>query len=393
MTEDTLQKIYSNCTLCPRRCGSDRTVGTGYCGTGDHIMIARAALHMWEEPVLTGKGGAGTVFFSGCNMKCVYCQNYEISSGRKGITSDKAVGKAVSGLEPKSAISAPGNYSDKFSMRNNDSSDYIKRYDMGNGTSANTTNKTSSKKGNDPDVESGESGGKLLGNNITISGLADIFLRLQDEGAENIDLVTPTHFTPSVIAALDIVRHRLRIPIVYNCGGYESTDTIDMLNGYVDIYMPDIKYFSDELAIKYSSAPHYFDTAISALGLMVSQTGTPVYDDNGVLKKGTIVRHMVLPGHRADSIAVLNGLYRQPYKDKLIISLLSQYVPMFKACGDAAYKSINRRVTSFEYNSVVKEALRLGFNGFMQEKSSANPSYTPDFDCGLPCSRDNGSSP
>ena len=298
------------------------------------MRLAKAMLHYWEEPVLCAEGGSGAVFFSNCTLRCVFCQNY--------------------------SISAEG-----------------------------------------------------FGKEVSVPELADIFLRLEQQGAQNIDLITASHYLPSVIAALDLVKHRLGIPVVYNCGGYECVQTIRMLDGYIDIYLPDIKYFDNELSVKFSSAPDYFETACRALEEMTRQTGKPVIvngsfnknadnlkmqsdagsflsdSDNAdcrnsdsvrTMKRGVIVRHMVLPGCRKDSLAVLDGLAERFGTDKFMISLLRQYTPFYKAKSETEYKSINRRVTGYEYDSVVEEAAKLGFFGFMQEKNSAKEEYTPLFD-------------
>lgn len=314
------QTLYENCRLCPRACGVNRAKETGFCGAGTQPRLAKAMLHFWEEPVLCGNGGSGAVFFSGCTMKCVFCQNYEISA-------------------------------------------------------------------------------QSFGREISVRSLADVFLSLEEQGAQNIDLITASHYLPSVLAALDLVRHRLSIPVVYNCGGYESVHTLRMLSGYVDIYLPDVKYFDDRLALTYSAAPHYFETACAALEEMLRQTGKPIllsgphavespayrppaqeFDTAGQMVRGVLVRHMVLPCHRADSIAVLGHLAAQFGTDRFLISLLRQYTPFYLAKSDPALQKLNRRVTSFEYDSVVKEALRLGVQGFIQEKSSAKEEYTPLFD-------------
>ena len=307
MNETLLKNLYSDCILCPRACHSDRYAGTGFCGAGTEVKLARAALHLWEEPCLTGDpghpAGAGAIFFSHCNLKCLFCQNFSISSGGFGKT-------------------------------------------------------------------------------VTIRQLADIMLRLESEGAACIDLVTATHYLPSVIAALDLVKHRLSIPIVFNCGGYESIEALKLLDGYIDIYLPDLKYYSDELAVRYSAAPRYFETALAAVKEMIRQTGDPVFVDaaeapNALLVKGVIIRHMVLPGCRKDSIALLDRLAEEPGMKHFLLSLMSQYTPFFHA---AEHPEINRRLTSFEYDSVLDHAVALGFQGYMQEKSSAKEEYTPSFD-------------
>ena len=315
---------YADCTLCPRACHANRFERSGFCGAGTMPKLARAALHLWEEPCISGKQGSGAVFFSHCTLRCVFCQNHEISAG--------GFGREISDAE-----------------------------------------------------------------------LGDIFLRLQDEGAANINLVTASHFLPSCIAALDRVRHRLHIPVVYNCGGYESVDALRMLDGYVDIYLPDMKYADDTLALSLSGAPHYRETAEAALKEMLRQTGAPVFENSDnpeiadgrgnagakenldgpgapiLMKKGLIVRHMVLPGHRKDSIAVLRLLANLLPADRFMISLLRQYTPFYRVRTEPEFKSLNRRLTSFEYDSVVQEALRLGLQGFMQEKDSASEEYTPSF--------------
>ena len=305
MNTDEIKKIYFGCTLCPRKCGVNRYETEGFCHAGVLPKIARAALHMWEEPILSASGGSGAVFFSNCTLRCVFCQNHDISA-------------------------------------------------------------------------------EGFGKEISVRELSDVFLRLQDEGAQNIDLITASHYLPSVIEALDIVKHKLNIPVVYNCGGYENVDTVRMLKGYVDIYLPDIKYYSDELAVRFSAAPHYFETAIMAVKEMIAQTGVPIIEKSSAtnvqsMKSGVIIRHMVLPKHRDDSIAMLNAIASVFDPDSFLISLMSQYTPFYKVLSDSSYKDINRRITSYEYDTVVKEALRLSLNGFMQEKSSAKEEYTPSF--------------
>ena len=340
MDDNDIFKIYSCCTLCPRKCRADRYKKPGFCGAGVRPSLAKAMLHVWEEPVLCSGAGSGAVFFSNCTLKCVFCQNY--------------------------VISAEG-----------------------------------------------------FGKEISVQRLADIFLKLEQLGAQNIDLITASHYLPSVIAALDLVRHRLNIPIVYNCGGYESACALHMLDGYIDIYLPDVKYFDNKAAVKYSGAPGYFETACGALEEMLAQTkgnvftdakGNEVYSLNfsrteqksesekkpedekqnagnkppgqqyPAMKRGVIVRHMVLPGLRKDSAALLDALAARFGTDKFLISILRQYTPFYLAKTEEEYKNINRKVTSYEYDSVVKKALELGFDGFIQEKNSAKEEYTPIFD-------------
>ena len=290
--------MSGNCTLCPRSCNVDRTQKPGFCGVfgaADTVKAAKAMLHFGEEPPISGSGGSGAVFFSGCTMRCVFCQNYEVSNNTHG-------------------------------------------------------------------------------KEITVQRLADIFLELQEQGAHNINLVTGSHYVPQIIKALDIAKPRLKIPVIFNCGGYERTETLRMLEGYIDVYLPDVKYHSDALALRCSSAKNYFDTAYGAVEEMLRQTGK-YRIENGLIKKGVILRHLILPGCYKDSIALLNAL--APFKEDVLISLMSQYVP----CGRAAdYPEINRRLTTFEYRKVLAECERIGFDGFMQERSSATTELTPDFD-------------
>lgn len=294
---------YTCCTLCPRMCRVNRSIQTGYCGCPDHVIAARAALHHWEEPCISGDpqkaGGSGTVFFSGCTLRCCFCQNHTISSGR-------------------------------------------------------------------------------FGTPLTVSQLGEVFLRLQDQGAYNINLVTATQYLPDIIKALDSVRHKLHIPVVYNCGGYERTETLKALEGYVDIYLPDLKYHSQELSSRYSNASDYFAAASAAVKEMVRQTGELLWDgQKKLLKRGTIIRHMVLPGCRKDSIELLHWIKNTLPSGHYLISLLSQYTPGFSS---ESHPEINRRITSFEYQSVVDAAIELGLSeGYMQEKSSAKEEYTPSF--------------
>lgn len=295
-----LHTIMKSCSLCPRNCRIDRTSGqSGVCGMSDEIYAAKAYLHKWEEPCISYKNGAGTVFFSGCSLRCVYCQNHVISNESSGIS-------------------------------------------------------------------------------ISSDNLGDIFLSLQDKGADNIELVTPTHFVPQIIAALDRVRHRLHIPVIYNSGGYEKVSTIDMLNGYIDVYLPDIKYFSPEISMRYSSAADYFEYASEAVSAMINQVGKPVYNSDGGLVKGTIIRHLVLPSHRHDSIKIMEWIAENLPLDHILVSIMNQYTP-FDFISDN-FPELKRRLTKMEYNSVVKRASELGINGFTQERSSASAEYVPDFD-------------
>lgn len=297
---------YSSCHLCPRSCGIDRQVSSGFCGCGDTIKAARAALHYWEEPCISGTRGSGTIFFSGCTLKCCFCQNYPISQ-------------------------------------------------------------------------------QGFGKELTIPQLGDVFLSLQDQGAHNINLVTATQYLPSVITALDLVKHKLVIPVVYNCGGYERVEIVRELADYVDIWLPDLKYYDTALSSRYSQAKNYFDHASEAISQMVRQTGAPVLDSDGIMQSGVIIRHMVLPGAREDSIRLLHWIHDKLPKGQYYISLLSQYTPFFRAAkatpGGSEFPEISRRITTFEYEKVLNEAIALGLEqGFMQEKSSAKEEYTPPFD-------------
>lgn len=295
-----LNRMYEECTLCPRNCHADRTKTGGFCKAGSRPRLAKAMLHKWEEPCIAGTNGSGAIFFSGCTLKCVYCQNFDISH-------------------------------DNF------------------------------------------------GADIDAERLADIVLELRDSGAETVEFITGTQFIPDIIYALDKVRHKLDIPTVFNCGGYESEDSIKLLDGYIDVYLPDIKYFSDELAFKYSGAPHYFETAASAVREMIRQTGKPQLGDKGIMTKGVIIRHLVLPDCRHDSIRLMEELGAVFDKESFLISLMSQYTPFYKA---KEIKELSRRLTSLEYDSVLRCVEELGFNGYMQEKSSAEEEYTPAFDLG-----------
>lgn len=290
------------CTLCPRMCGADRAAGErGFCKMGSTVTAARAGLHYWEEPCISGTAGSGAVFFSGCVMRCVYCQNYGISS-------------------------------------------------------------------------------ENMGKEITTQRLCEIFLELQSQGAHNINLVNPTHFVPQIIEALDNARAKgLSIPVVYNSGGYERVETLRELSGYVDIYLPDVKYFSEETALKLSSAPHYFETAMAAVEEMVRQTGAPIIGEDGIMLRGTIVRHLVLPGQYKDSIEIIRRVGER-FGKNVLFSLMSQYTPFGRVKTDPALSRLNRRITTFEYRKALDAVIDAGLEGFMQEKSSAKEEYTPDFD-------------
>ncbi|MGN0449971.1 MAG: radical SAM protein [Ruminococcus sp.] len=284
------------CNLCPRKCNACRTEhqGNGFCGAGTLPVVARVAPHFGEEPCISGTKGSGTVFFSGCTLKCVYCQNYEISDGHKG--------RAVTPKE-----------------------------------------------------------------------LADCYKRLEEQGVHNINLVTADHYVNAVAESLDI--YKPSVPVVYNCSGYTSPKTLSILDGLVDIYLPDFKYSDDALAIKYSSAPNYVNTASAAIKEMIFQVGTPVIDDDGLMKKGVIVRHLILPSHTKNSLGVLD-IIKRSYNKQVLVSLMCQYVPVNKAHD---FPKINRTVTRREYDKVKSELYSLGLDGFTQDLTSASTDFIPDW--------------
>lgn len=289
--------IIENCRLCPRDCGAERDsdMGKGYCGMPSEPVVARAALHFFEEPCISGKNGSGAVFFSGCSLGCVFCQNYEISAKRSG-------------------------------------------------------------------------------KKITVQRLAEIFRELEGKGAHNINLVNPTHYSSAIKAALDI--YRPSVPVVYNTGGYEKAEVIRSLEGYVDIYLPDLKYISSERSAKYSAAGDYWGVAAPALREMHRQAGKPQFSGDGMLEKGMLVRHLILPQGTAEAIAVINWV-----RDNLPnagLSLMSQYMPYGRA---GEFKEINRRITAREYDKVLSAFDESGISfGYTQERSSSDEKYLPDFD-------------
>ena len=289
----------AHCTLCPRRCGADREKGVGLCHCGTEIRIARAALNPWEEPCISGKHGSGTVFFSGCALGCVFCQNRKISR--------QAVGKAV-----------------------------------------------------------------------TVEQLADVFLELQEQGAANINLVTAAHYVPAVIESLKKAKAQgMDLPVIYNSSGYERVETVQMLEEVVDVWLPDFKYMDPELAFACSKAKDYPEVAVAAIREMMLAGGRCEYDDNGYIQKGVIVRHLILPGHTKNSIAVLDELY-ETYGKNLTISLMNQYTPLPQVRD---IPDLNRRVTKREYEKVLDHALDLGITqGFFQEGGTAKESFIPLFD-------------
>lgn len=292
---------YENCLLCPRKCGINRRTGqTGVCGVSSEIKVARAALHYWEEPCISGKRGSGAVFFSGCSLHCVFCQNREISDGKEG----KVISK---------------------------------------------------------------------------ERLSDIFIELADKGANNINLVTPGQYIPDIVWAVNDARSRgMKLPIIYNTSGYENVTELKLLEGIVDVYLPDFKYMDSTLSARYSRAKDYPSVAKQALSEMVRQQPDVVIDDaTGLIQKGVIVRQLLLPGHVNDAKAVLKYLY-DTYRDHVYISMMSQFTPI--ALKD--YPEINRTVTKREYERLVNYALEIGItNAFIQEGDVAKDSFIPAFDC------------
>lgn len=287
------------CSQCPRRCGVERSLETGFCGAPSEFRIARIACHPWEEPCLCTGSGSGTVFFCGCNLRCVFCQNRDISHGAQ-------TGRAVSAQE-----------------------------------------------------------------------LIKQLLRLREEGACNINLVTPTHYAQALIPVLREVRPLLDIPVVYNCGGYESVETLKKLEGLIDIYLPDCKYYSSSLSFRYSAASDYFAAAVEALREMLRQTGPAELAPDGTLRRGVMVRHLILPGCRRDSMQMLKALRQTFGSSAFLLSLMNQYTPAF-ASADAD-PNLHRCLTTFEYESVRQLAQSLGFSGYAQRRSSAGTAYTPNF--------------
>ena len=290
--------VLNKCNLCPKNCNVNRNLGEkGFCKAGSEITIAKYYLHKWEEPCITGKNGSGTIFFSYCNLRCLFCQNYEISEFNKGI-------------------------------------------------------------------------------NITAQRFSEICLELQDRGATNINLVTPTHFVPLIIEGIKKAKDRgLRIPIVYNSSGYESVEQLSKLKDLVDIYLVDFKYFSSDLAHKLSRAKDYPQIAKETIKLMKSYQPNNIYDGDKLIK-GVIIRHLILPNHTDDSIAILDWL--KDNIDAPCISLMGQYVPMYKAKD---YPKINRKIKPLEYKIVEKKLVDLGLTrGYIQDLSSAEEKYTPEFD-------------
>ncbi len=293
-----MKDVFHSCNLCPRNCFVDRTKTVGVCGMKDQLVIARASLHLWEEPCLSGTNGSGTIFFSGCNLKCIFCQNHEIST-------------------------------------------------------------------------------KMIGRCVTTEEFATICINLQKMGAHNINLVTPTHFVPLIIEGLKLAKEKgLMIPIVYNTSGYEKKETIQMLDGIIDIYLPDFKYYDDFYATRYSHAKNYFQYSKDALQEMVKQVGKPMFDQNGMMIKGVIVRHLMLPGLKEDTKKILKYLY-DTYHHDIYISIMNQYTPVRKF---KTYDNLNHTLLESDYDEVINYALDLGIKkAFMQEGGTQEESFIPDF--------------
>lgn len=295
--------MLESCMLCPRNCKVNRHKSVGFCGASDKVKLAYYSLHQWEEPIISGENGSGTVFFSNCNLRCLFCQNKKISTDRN------SYGKEIS--------------NDK---------------------------------------------------------LKEIFLKLQDLGAHNINLVTPTHYVPQIIDVLKEVKNKnLKIPVVYNTSSYENVSTIESLNGLIDIYLADLKYFDDELGNKYSKCNDYFKYASLAIEEMYKQTGKFQIKDN-LLVSGLVVRVLVLPGHVDDSKKIIKYLY-DTYKDNIIISIMNQYTPV---CKINDFPNLNRKLTDEEYDEVIDYACSLGIeNAFVQEGETQSESFIPDFDSSI----------
>lgn len=293
-------KELKSCNICPHKCGVNRLNGIkGRCKCDNKIKIALASVHNYEEPCISGKNGSGTVFFSNCNLNCIYCQNYEISQLGKG-------------------------------------------------------------------------------KEITIEHLAQIFIKQQEKNVNNINLVTPTMYVPQIIEAIKIARKKgLNIPIIYNSNGYENVETIKKLNGYIDIYLPDLKYYSNEIAKKYSKIDNYFETAISAIKEMQKQVGNPIFNEEGIIQKGVIIRHLILPHHLLNTKNILKYV-KENFDENTYISIMAQYFPTYKAKED---KLINRKLTKKEYKEIENYLYLLNLkNGYIQELGEHEEEYVPNFD-------------
>lgn len=292
--------MLENCMICPHKCGVNRLEGNkGRCKCDDKLKIALASLHMFEEPCISGENGSGTVFFSNCNLNCIYCQNYEISSLGKG-------------------------------------------------------------------------------KEITTEHLAEIFLKQQEKNAHNINLVTPTMYVYQIIEAIKIAKSKgLNIPIIYNSNGYENIETIKLLNGYIDVYLPDLKYYTNELSKKYSKVDNYFETATKAIKEMYNQVGQAKFDENGLIKRGVIIRHLILPNHIQNTKNILKWI-SDNMPDDIYVSVMAQYFPTYKAKDDDL---INRKLNKKEYNEVLNYLYSLDLeNGYIQELGLHEEEYVPNFD-------------
>lgn len=292
--------LLKKCNLCPRKCSVNRLEEElGFCKGSRDVKIAKVTLHQWEEPFVSGKQGSGTVFFSDCNLRCVFCQN--------GSISHKGIGKIVS-----------------------------------------------------------------------IHRLSEIFLQQQKRGAHNINLVTPTHYVPQIIEALKLAKgNGLNIPILYNSNGYENLDTIKALEGFIDVYLPDLKYYKDKYALKYSAAPNYFNTASKAITEMVAQVGEPKFDNAGIIQKGVIIRHLMIPGLLFDSKKIIDFIYTT-FNDSVYISLMNQYTPLHEAYK---YPEINKPITPEHYDALINYCLNIGITRcFIQESGTSSKSFVPEFD-------------
>ena len=293
-----MTELLKHCRLCPRACGANRTRTRGLCGANDRIEAARASLHMWEEPPISGTHGSGTVFFSHCSLGCVYCQNRQISRR------------------------------------------------------------------------------EAAGQEITIAGLARTFLSLEQQGAHNINLVTGAHYAPHIIEALQLARKKgLSVPVVYNSSGYETIETLQLLDGWIDIYLPDYKYYSSYYADRYSHAADYRETAVTAITAMVRQTGAPQYNADGMLTRGTVIRHLMLPGLGGDTAQVLRDIAVR-FGDRVLVSLMQQYTPF----GMQDWPELDRTITDAEYAEACALFCELGLGGFFQQDESISESFIPAFD-------------
>lgn len=291
--------MLEKCQICPRDCKVNRLLGNkGYCKCDDKIKIALVSTHNYEEPCISGKNGSGTIFFSNCNLNCVFCQNHEISQEGKGVE-------------------------------------------------------------------------------VSTERLAEIFIEQQDRGVNNINLVTPTMYVYQIIEAIKIARNKgLNIPIIYNSNGYENVETIKLLKGYIDVYLPDFKYYNDILAVKYSKAPKYFEIATEAIKEMINQVGNPVFNDDGIIQKGVIIRHLILPNHIQNSKNILKWI-KENLNEDVYVSVMAQYFPTYKA---KQIDGMDRKINKKEYNEVEKYLYTLDIkNGYMQDLGKHEEEYVPDF--------------